>query len=49
MSHLNVIALDLAKNSIQVCRLNKHNNVTLNKEMSRTAAHSWLYKPTLML
>lgn len=44
MSHLNVIALDLAKNSIQVCRLNKHNNVTLNKAMSRIAAHSWLHK-----
>lgn len=35
MNHLNVIAIDLAKNVLQVCKTDRHGRVVFNKVMSR--------------
>ena len=35
MNDINRIAIDLAKNVFQVCALNSHNKVLLNKKLSR--------------
>ena len=40
----NVIALDLAKNVIQVCILDKQNQVKTNRELRRQQVPSWLAK-----
>ena len=35
MSNNSVISIDIAKNIFQVCLLNEHNKVTVNKKVSR--------------
>ena len=42
----NVIALDLAKNVIQVCILDKQNEVKTNRELRRQQVLNWLAKQT---
>ena len=41
MNKHTVIALDLAKNSIQVAKLNDHHKITLNRAMSPAKAKQW--------
>lgn len=44
MKHTNVIALDLAKNSFQVCEMSRHNKVVFNKIMTRQQLERYLLK-----
>lgn len=44
MKHTNVIAIDLAKNSFQVCLMTSHNKIEFNKTMTRKQLETYLLK-----
>lgn len=50
MKYINVIAIDLAKDSFQVCVMTRSNTVTLNKTMTRKRLTHFLatQQPTIV-